>query len=239
MKVTASIIFIFFVLLVVSTVYILHARRLRRKNRALSRQLMTIKRLQALDQAIMTQIQPQTQPESVDNDAATGGSAGNKGANSIAGNAGTDEDATSIDIRNAIQNEHGGKNENIVWLACRKMCDEKVFCDPTLNRKQLADLLGTNENYLASAIREVNEGQTVNDFINKYRLDYACSLITGCPQMKLETIARESGFMTRTTLFRLFHKKFGMSPGQYREEYLKEMKDNLNPENFQVPVNRL
>lgn len=116
------------------------------------------------------------------------------------------------------------KNEELVWLACRKMVEDKLFRDPALNRKQLADILGTNENYLAAAIREVNEGQTVGDFINGFRLDYACGLITDCPSMTLEMVANESGLMTRSTLFRLFLKKFGMSPSQYRTEQIKERK---------------
>lgn len=114
-----------------------------------------------------------------------------------------------------------GKNEEIVSLACRRMIEDKKFRDPSLNRKQLADILGTNENYLASAIREVNNGQTVGDFINGFRLDYACNLIIERPNMTLDAIAHESGLVTRSTLFRLFLKKFGMSPSRYRNERLK------------------
>lgn len=116
------------------------------------------------------------------------------------------------------------KNEELVWLACKRMVEEKHFRNPSLNRKQLADLLGTNENYLAAAIRDVNGGQTVGDFINGFRLDYACQLITDSPHMTLETVAHESGLVTRSTLFRLFLKKFGMSPSQYRIEQIKERK---------------
>lgn len=198
LKIAAS--FIIFTLLSVFTVYIFYARRLRNKNRALSEQLRKVNLLRSLHQAIMTQYEQDA--------------VGNAADNGMNGN-------LIPDGINAIQNGNGRKNENIVWLACRKMDEEKLFGNPALNRKQLADLLGTNENYLASAIRDVNQGQTVSDFINKFRLDHACRLITEFPQMKLETIARESGFTTRTTLFRLFHKKFGMSPGQYRDEHIK------------------
>lgn len=128
-----------------------------------------------------------------------------------------------VEVREEDDGSHR-KNEELVWLACRKIVEDRRFRNPSLNRKQLADLLGTNENYLASAIRDVNDGQTVGDFINGFRLDYACRLITESPGMTLEAVAHESGLVTRSTLFRLFLKKFGMSPSQYRLEQIKDRK---------------
>lgn len=185
---------IILVLLSVFTVYLFYTRRLRKKNKELIEQLREVNRLQSLYDPIVNRHRSPA------------------------------DGSSAIDDNSAAANGNGRKNENIVCLACRRMEDEKLFRDPNLNRKQLADLLGTNENYLAAAIREVNDGQTVGDFINGFRLGYACRLITEFPNMKLEAIANESGFTTRSTLFRLFHKKFGMSPRQYREEHLRELK---------------
>lgn len=186
---------IIFALLSVFTIYFVYGCRLRHKNRALSEQLREVNRLRTWQLAHLPKVMEA------------------EGSGAPADNAGEGENGSC-----------SKKNEAIVWLACRRMADEKLFCDPGLNRKQLADMLGTNENYLAAAIREVNDGQTVGDFINGFRLDYACGLITEFPHMKLETIAQESGLMTRSTLFRLFLKKYGMSPSQYRTEQIKEIK---------------
>lgn len=184
-------------LLVVFGVYVFYSRRLRVKNSVLSEQLKEVSRLRTWQLSHIVSSEDEHEQEPQANDKTGGYAANGNGKN---------------------------KNEEMVWLACRKMVEEKKFRDPSLNRKQLADMLGTNENYLASAIREVNDGQTVGDFINGFRLDYACLLITERPNMTLDAIAHDSGLVTRSTLFRLFLKKFGMSPSQYRSQYMKNQR---------------
>ncbi len=186
-------------LLIVFCIYFFYSRRLRIKNRVLSDQLDEVSRLKTWRLSHMV--------SSLKDDPQKDGGA-----------------AAGEVVANGSEKNGHNKNEEMVWLACRKMIDEKKFCDPSLNRKQLADMLGTNENYLASAIREVNGGQTVGDFINDFRLDYARRLITERSNMTLDAIAHDSGLVTRSTLFRLFLKKFGMSPSHYRSEQLKNQK---------------
>ncbi len=188
-------------LFVVFGIYFFYSRRLKSKNGVLSEQLKEVNRLRSWQLSHIVSSKEQDAPQT------------NGKGNGYAANG------------NGKSGQNGqNKNEEMVWLACRKMVEEKKFRDPSLNRKQLADMLGTNENYLASAIREVNDGQTVGDFINEFRLDYACHLITERPNMTLDAIAHDSGLVTRSTLFRLFLKKFGVSPSQYRSRHMKNQR---------------
>ena len=98
---------------------------------------------------------------------------------------------------------------------------EHHYADENINRKQIADALGTNEKYLADAIRNQCEGQTVTDFINDIRLNIARNLLLDEPDLTIESIAQESGFQSRTTLFRLFQRNYGMSPSEFRS-FLKD-----------------
>ncbi len=180
-------------LMVVFGIYFFYSRSLKGKNSALSEQLREVNRLRSWQLSHMVSSGGQDSAQTGENGHAVNGN-GRNGLN---------------------------KNEEMVWLACRMMVEDKRFRNPSLNRKQLADALGTNENYLASAIREVNDGQTVGDFINGFRLDYACHLIVERSNMTLDAIAQDSGLVTRSTLFRLFLKKFGMSPSQYRNQHMK------------------
>ncbi len=98
----------------------------------------------------------------------------------------------------------------------RLMYTEKLFLDPEVNRRSVAAKLGTNENYLAGAIREGAADTTFANYISGLRLAYSLNLLTGNPDMTLETVAQESGYASYSPFFRAFVKKYGMSPSEYR-----------------------
>lgn len=98
----------------------------------------------------------------------------------------------------------------------RLMYTEKLFLDPEVNRRSVAAKLGTNENYLAAAIREGAADTTFANYISGLRLAYSLNLLTGNPDMTLETVAQESGYASYSPFFRAFVKKYGMSPSEYR-----------------------
>lgn len=93
---------------------------------------------------------------------------------------------------------------------------EKLYTNPLMNRKKLAFILCTNEKYLADAIRQC-EGVTINDFINRYRIEHARQLLREDKQITNLSVAIESGINTRITLFRLFRKYYNMSPSEFRK----------------------
>jgi len=113
------------------------------------------------------------------------------------------------------------KEKTLVAHAKHYLRTEHHYADENINRKQIADALGTNEKYLADAIRNQCEGQTVTDFINDIRLNIARNLLLDEPDLTIESIAQESGFQSRTTLFRLFQRNYGMSPSEFRS-FLKD-----------------
>lgn len=99
------------------------------------------------------------------------------------------------------------------------MYAEKLFLDPTVDRRSVAARLGTNENYLAGAIHEGASDTTFANYIAGLRLAYSLELLTGNPDMTLEAVAQESGFASYSPFFRSFVKKYGMSPSEYRKLY--------------------
>lgn len=127
------------------------------------------------------------------------------------------ESATVANTPETADTETVFKEEQLVRKARIYLRTDKRFTDTELNRKQIADAIGTNEKYLADAIRNRNDGQTVGDFINEIRLAYARNLLIEEPGLTIENIAMESGLQSRTTLFRLFRKHYGMSPSEVRK----------------------
>lgn len=92
---------------------------------------------------------------------------------------------------------------------------EKLFTDPSLDRRVLADRLGTNEKYIADAIQAGSQ-ETLSAYITRLRLQYATELLESQPNLTLEAIAIDSGFSSYRTFFRVFSQTFGMTPRDYR-----------------------
>jgi AraC-like DNA-binding protein len=76
-------------------------------------------------------------------------------------------------------------------------------------------MLATNYKYVEQAIRECSNGETVVDFINRYRVQHVAVLLKTTDDA-IGLIAELSGIGSRTTLFRLFRDHYGMSPTEYR-----------------------
>ena len=86
------------------------------------------------------------------------------------------------------------------------MKTEKLFINTEINRKTVANHLGTNENYLASAIRAVR-GETFSDYVSNLRLQHALELLNDQPDMTFEAIGIDSGHGSYSQFFRAFNKK--------------------------------
>ena len=97
------------------------------------------------------------------------------------------------------------------------MNEKKPFIDPNLNRKNLSEVLFTNEKYLREIIKN-KTGATVNDYIISYRLRYAnILLLKPDNEYTIETIALESGFGSRASFYACYSTNYGLSPNDYRK----------------------
>ena len=99
---------------------------------------------------------------------------------------------------------------------CQLMDDQHPYTDEALNRDMLAQILGTNAKYVVQAIRECSHGETVNDFINRYRLEHVARLLKTTDE-PIAIIGEMAGIPSRATLARLFRNAYGMTPTEYRK----------------------
>lgn len=123
----------------------------------------------------------------------------------------------------ASAGENGGEEENgegtcsCLYLRLRElMKDPSVFTNPGINRKTIAEHLGTNEKYVYDTIKKYY-GTSVSDYINQLRLNYARSLL-GQPHdpRSVEEIAAHAGFNSRSAFYRHFKEHYGMTPVEFR-----------------------
>jgi AraC-like DNA-binding protein len=99
--------------------------------------------------------------------------------------------------------------------------DKALLTSPGLNREVLARKLGINETYLRKNIRE-SFGVSVGEYITALRLHYACELLAS-PEHSLKEIGPLTGLGTTGTFYRLFHKYFDCSPGDYRKAQMQSL----------------
>lgn len=98
----------------------------------------------------------------------------------------------------------------------RLMEVEHIYTDEDLTRDMLAKRLGTNYKYVVKAIKDCDNGNSLINFVNTYRLRHATRLLTETSD-PIVLVAELSGFSQRT-LTRLFQTQFGMSPAEYRRK---------------------
>ena len=127
-----------------------------------------------------------------------------------------EEEARQMQQLQAEPEEQLSPNLQLYRRLCRLMEDEKLYTDETLNREVLAAKLGTNYKYVEQTIRECANGETVFDFINRYRLQYVASLLRTTDEA-VSLISEMSGIGSRSTFFRLFREFYGMSPTEFRK----------------------
>lgn len=92
----------------------------------------------------------------------------------------------------------------------------KPFTNNDINRKALADAVGTNEMYLAEAIK-AGTGETFSEYIGNVRLQYAIDILNNDPKITFENLAIDAGYGSYSQFFRSFSKKYGINPSEYRK----------------------
>ena len=111
--------------------------------------------------------------------------------------------------------EEPSTEQQLFSRICKLMNEEKPYTEETLNRDVLAQMLCTNAKYVEQAIRQCSKGETVSDFINRYRLENVARLLISTSD-PIAIIGELSGIPNRSTLARLFRNAYGMTPSEYR-----------------------
>ncbi|NOQ27839.1 MAG: helix-turn-helix domain-containing protein [Bacteroidales bacterium] len=100
----------------------------------------------------------------------------------------------------------------------------KIYLEKELSLTKTADLLNTNTSYLSAFIN--NEYNcNFNQFINKFRVQYASDLLSKREMDKysIEGIAELSGFKTKSVFNQVFKKDTGVNPSVFRKATIEIM----------------
>ena len=96
----------------------------------------------------------------------------------------------------------------------RAITDRKLFLQANISREELINLVHIPKNKFASLFRQY-AGTTFPIYMNNLRLMHAAELLKNQPNYTITAVAAECG-MKKSTFYRLFVNKFGMTPMDYR-----------------------
>jgi AraC-like DNA-binding protein len=108
--------------------------------------------------------------------------------------------------------------EQIAPRLLRVLDEEKLYLNPNLSLRDLAQRLRIHPNHLSRVINE-RFGLSFNDFINRYRIDEAKRRLADPAERETSVldIALGSGFFSKSVFNTAFKKFAGTTPSEYRK----------------------
>lgn len=95
---------------------------------------------------------------------------------------------------------------------------ESDFYNPNLSADYLAQQLGCSPKFIYQTVKE-HTGKTPGELIEENRLRFAADLLLNTNK-KNEDIARLCGFGALNTFYRIFRKKYGVAPGEWKKQQM-------------------
>ena len=109
--------------------------------------------------------------------------------------------------------------EEIYEKILLKFVVEKKYRDPEYTAAKLAEEIGCNARYI-SAVVHLRYRDNFSQLINEFRIKEAMYMITDkhFADLKMEDVARATGFANRQCFYSAFFRKNGMTPLEYRAQ---------------------
>ena len=123
-------------------------------------------------------------------------------------------------VINAIRlNENNGNSDEKIYrsqaIKYVQSYINRCYCDFGICVSGLADLVYLNPDYLGRIFKK-DTGMTISEAIQAKRIERACFLLSTTDK-PVSDIARESGFCDPNFFYKIFKRRMGTLPGQYRE----------------------
>ncbi|MBL8020118.1 MAG: AraC family transcriptional regulator [Leptospirales bacterium] len=131
---------------------------------------------------------------------------------------GTDRDfkVQSRRARYAISRLNGINLDAVLARLDDLMREERVFLDEDLTLARLAEDLAIRPQQL-SEILNTRMKANFRDFVNGFRLEEAASLLKQEPNRSVLSIAYAAGFNSKSSFHKLFARRYGCSPADFRK----------------------
>lgn len=92
---------------------------------------------------------------------------------------------------------------------------DKLYLNPDLDIKMLADKLGFSRSSVSTAINTVT-GKTFRQWLSEYRLNLFLEKQENSPDVPIDQLLTQCGYKDQSTFRRQFKATFGMKPSEYK-----------------------
>jgi AraC-like DNA-binding protein len=102
----------------------------------------------------------------------------------------------------------------------RVMTEKKVFKNPNLKLNDLANEINVSTHQLSQLLNDkLGKGFTL--YVNEFRIQEACRILSTDENLTIEAIGEEVGFNSKSTFFSAFKKLKGMTPAMYQQSTVR------------------
>ena len=120
-------------------------------------------------------------------------------------------------VLTAAENSEFSSDIDYSQLLQQWMESEKPYLDPNFKLIDLRAVLPMNRTYLSQFINDTY-GCSFYQFVNRYRIEEAKRLLSENPEMKIEDIATQCGFASRSVFTRTFTQETDLSPREWSKQ---------------------
>ncbi|WP_291152589.1 helix-turn-helix domain-containing protein [Flavobacterium sp. UBA7680] len=100
------------------------------------------------------------------------------------------------------------------------MNDKSLYKNPNLNLQDLSKEINISSHQLSQFLNN-NLGKNFTSFVNEFRINEACKIITSSDKLTLESVGYDVGFNSKSTFFAAFKKHTGTTPLNYQLQALQ------------------
>lgn len=110
------------------------------------------------------------------------------------------------------------QNNKVYQKLIKSFEEEELYVDPSLDLNLLAKKLDVSAGYLSKVINNITT-KSFNEFVNEYRVDKVKALMNNQEYKHYNIVGYglEAGFNSKSTFYKAFQSKEGVSPGKYFE----------------------
>jgi AraC-like DNA-binding protein len=112
--------------------------------------------------------------------------------------------------------------QRIIGRLEKIMAEKELFKDPNLKVNDLAREINVSAHQLSQVLND-NIRKNFTLFVNEYRINEACSILSQQTNLTIEAVGYEVGFNSRSTFFATFKKIKGTTPSVYQQSLAPDL----------------